>query len=341
MFLEDTIIFKDEECGAAEETALDINSESEKYTDDEYIDKKELQCADLDEIMERQNEWEAIDELVYIYQEQFRKDIEITESIKRKSEEAAITLINTFYPFLKKYLTVIKTGQINFDNPEQRLFVLLFMDDNNLKSALYSKNKIDRATKASIFYKFNFIKETYGYNDEEEIMTDLQMLFLILAKRYKYANRSFPCYVYNVFRFEVARHIEKFTRNPVNIHYRNLSYEELNETGASTLLKHYTEPVDFEELIYLNESGIPDTTWVQGINCSNIFSNLSPLERKLLIKYYVERYNDKQIAKEYNLHINTCNIRRHKAVEKLAKTLGVKKSEIPRSRNSGADHKDK
>jgi hypothetical protein len=339
MFLEDTIIFDDEDSGAIEETTLDLNSDSERLLEEEYIDKKELQCEDSDEIMERQNEWEVIDQLVYTYQEQFKTDKEITQEIKKESEKAAAILIETFYPFLKKYLTVIKTGQINFDNPEQRLFILLFMDDAKLKSALYSKNKIDKNTKAAIFYKFNFIKETYGHNDEEEIMTDLQMLFLILAKRYKYANRSFPCYVYNVFRFEVARHIEKFTRNPVNIHYRNLSYEELNDIGASILSKHFTEPEIIEEQIYLNESGVPDVSWIQGLNCSEIFSELNPLERKLLIKYYIERYNDKQIAKEYNLHINTCNIRRHKAVEKLAKTLGIKKSDIPRSRNSGADHK--
>jgi len=297
----------------------------------EFFEDRTLQCDTDDELIKRKNEWEEIDDLVFLYQKQYKEDA--TEEDKVAAESAATILLEKFYPLFKKYLTVIKTGQINFDNAEQKLFVLLFMDAPELKRALYSKEKIDRNTKSIIFQKFNFIKETYGHNDDEEILTDLYMHFFVLAKRYKKMQRSFCCYVYNAFRYEVFRHIQKFTRNPANIHYRNIPYEECSSQNSHELANN--NEIDLEDKIYTNELGLPDLSWIQGLNCSGAFAVLTPLERKLISKYYLEFYTDRQIAKEYGLHINTCNMKRHQAVAKLAEALGVDKSTIKRSRNSG------
>ena len=81
--------------------------------------------------------------------------------------------------------------------------------------------------------------------------------------------------------------------------------------------------------------GIPDLTWINGTSCSDIFQELEPLERKLLIKYYLEDYNDKQIAEEFSMHINTVNQKRRRAVIKLAQLMGVDEKKIKRSRKSG------
>lgn len=305
---------------------------SEEQNEEIFIEDHTLQCSDSDEFMDRKNEWEEIDDLVFTYQKQFKTDIEITDKIKRDSENAIIQLTEKFYPLFKKYSTLLKTGQINFENVEQKSFVYLFMDDKALKRALCSKEKIDRNTKSAIFMKFNFVKETYGHNEEQEIITDLQYLFLVLAKRYKKMERSFCCYVYNCFRYEVARHIQKFIRNPLNIHYKSILYEETLNSGSKDLANN---GFDMEDKIYTSEFGIPDLTWVQGLTCSEKFSKLTPLERKILIKYYLEHYNDKQIAKEFGLHINTANANRRRALMKLCEIFEMSKDEIKRSRNSG------
>ena len=279
------------------------------------------------------DEWTIIDELVFIYQKQFLENA--TKEDKIEAEKASVKLIDTFYPFFKKYLTLLKTGQINFKNMEQRLFVYLFIDDIKLKSALASKKELDRNVRAAIYQKFNFIKETYGYNDEEDIMVDLHMLFFTLAKRYKKMERSFCCYVYNVFRYEVCRHIEKFTRNPLNIHYRNISYEGLDTWTFNALSQYCLEYAeDLDESMATTESGLPDLSWICGINCSTAFEKLTPFQRKILSKYYLEEYNDGQLAKEFGLHNNTCNIKRHQALDILCKELGFTKKDIVRTRNS-------
>ena len=239
-------------------------------------------------------------------------------------------LIRKFDPLIKKYLTLIKTAQINFDDSEMKRFVNSFIGDNSLKMAL----KRDRQTakfRHPILLKFNFVKETYGALSEEVITTDLQMLLLVLAKRYKQVGKNFCAYVYNVYCYEVSRHIKKFIKDPSNIHYRNVPYEDFMQIYSDMNI----EECAFEDKVYENNVGIPDLSWISGMNCSDVFQNLEPLERKLLIKYYLEDYNDRQIAEEFGMHINTVNQKRRRAVLKLAHNNGVDEKNIKRSRKSG------
>jgi len=283
--------------------------------------------------MKRKEEWAEIDELVAIYQKQFTHDDAKT---KADAEAAAAKLIEKFCPLFKKYLGILKNGQINFSNYEQRLFIVLFMDSTTLKRALYKKAPVPKDYKQIIFQKFNFIKETYGHLDEEEILIDLYVLFLNLAKRYKPMARSFCCYVFNTFKYEVYRHIQAFTRNPLNIHYRNISYENCTAQNSAILdIQNY----NIEDQICIDENGLPDYFWISGYNCAPCFRDMTPLERKIIIKYYLEQKNDRQIAAETGLHINTCNQKRRHAVQLMAESLGVDPSQIRRSRNSGIKNK--
>ena len=283
--------------------------------------------------MKRKEEWAEIDDLVSIYQRQFSDD---SSQVKAEAEQAASKLIEKFYPLFKKYLGILKNGQINFNNYEQRLFIVLFMDSTTLKRALYKKAPIPKNYKEIIFQKFNFIRETYGHLDEDEIMIDLYVLFLNLAKRYKPMARSFCCYVFNTFKYEVYRHIQAFTRNPLNIHYRNVSYEDC--AAQNTALVE-SQSYNIEDQICIDKDGLPDYFWISGYNCAPCFRGMTPLERKIIIKYYLEQKNDRQIAAETGLHINTCNQKRRHAVQLMAESLGVDPSQIRRSRNSGMKNK--
>jgi hypothetical protein len=283
-----------------------------------------------DELMKRKEEWEEIDALVADYKLQFNKDCSAEEKIK--SEQATQALIKKFYPLFKKYLTILKNGQINFNNYEQRLFIVLFMDSVSLKRALYKKAPISKEYKQIIFQKFNFIRETYGYLEEDEILTDLYVLFLNLAKRYKPMARSFCCYVFNTFKYEVYRHIQAFTRNPLNIHYKTISYEDC---AAQPSWEIEMNSYSIEDQLSTDKDGLPDIFWISGFNCAPCFQKLTPLERKIIIMYYLEQKNDRQISDEIGMHINTCNQKRRHAVKLIAEGLGIDESMIRRARNSG------
>lgn len=275
----------------------------------------------------RLEEWNAIEDLVLDYKLQFIENASREDALKAK--KAATKLIQNFHPLFKKYLTLIKTAHIDFNDWEMKRFVLSFIGDPELKTAL-KKDSQSPDNRRLITSKFNFVRETYGALPADVILIDLQMLLLVLAKRYKQMGYNFCAYVYNAYSYEVSRHVKKFIENPSNIHYRTCGYEDYMQSVKSTLIEEGLIDKSYE-----NNIGIPDMSWVQGTTCSDIFEELSPIERKIIIKYYLEEYNDRQIAEEMGLHINTINQKRRHAVAKLAELLDIDLSSIRRSRNSG------
>lgn len=275
----------------------------------------------------RLEEWNAIEDLVMQYQRQFDEDCTSDEKIN--AQRAITKLLHSFNPLFKKYLLLIKSSQVDFSDKEMKRFVFSFIGEPELKAAL-KRERQSSEFRHLIMSRFNFVKETYGNQPEEVIMIDLQMLMLILAKRYKQMGRNFCAYVYNAFSFEVSRHIKKFIKNPSNIHYKSCEYEDFMQSCTDRIVDD-----DLLDKTYENNIGIPDSSWINGSCCSDIFSSLSPLERKILIKYYMEDFNDRQIGEALGLHINTINQKRRQAVSKLAALLNVNESAIKRSRNSG------
>ena len=272
-------------------------------------------------------EWTEIEELVLKYQAQFNEDAD--NIIKTEAKESANKLLERFSPFFKKYVTLLKTGQVDWDDMEMKQFISNFIDDIELKKAL-ARKKQKAHYRNEIHQKFNFIIETYGELSEEEILLDLQTLLLIIAQRYKQMGKNFCAYVYNSYRYEVARHIKKYIKNPLNISYKNLQYEDcINGTSDFEIQNSY------EDNYYEDLTGIPNTSWIQGQNCSDIFSCLSPLDSKILVKYYLEEWKDGQIAENLGMHINTVNQKRRSAAKVIAEKLDLDLNSIKRTRKSG------
>ena len=276
----------------------------------------------------KKEEWEEIESLVMEYKKVY--DENVSEEDAEKYKMAGWQLIQKFMPLFKKYFVLIKTGQIDFEDSEMKRFVLSFIGDPALKTAL-KRDRQNAKFRHPILQKFNFVTETYGQLSEEDIMTDLQMLFLTLVKRYKQMGKNFCAYVYNAYCYEVSRHVKKFIKEPANIQYKNIEYEDYMQTAKDNVVEEAT----LQDMTYENEMGIPDISWITGENCSEIFASLSPLERKLIIKYYLEDYNDRQIAEEFGMHINTVNQKRRRAVLALARANRIDEKSIKRNRKSG------
>lgn len=162
-------------------------------------------------------DWNEVEELVISYQEYISSDIpEEKELAKGPAEE----LLNRFAPLFKKYILLIKHNQIDFNDMEQKSFVSLFMDDITLRRVL-NRKVTPPSYRSDIYIKSNFIKETYGSNSEQDIINDLYICFLKIAKRYKQVGKNFCAYLYNVFKHEVARMIKANIKNPLSIPYKN------------------------------------------------------------------------------------------------------------------------
>lgn len=273
------------------------------------------------DLYERQKEWAKIDELVMEYQKQFKEDC--TPQDKSKANLAGAELIERFSPLFKKYMILLTTGQINFRNAEQLSFVRLFSD---LKLPL-NPNHVSEKSGDILWQNFNFIIEAYGKQDDAEILEDLHMAFFVLARRYQPQGKSFCCYIYNSFKFEVARHIKDFQKNPINFHYKVAELDEKIKIEDDT-----------EELDSVNTEdnrGILNSSWISGKSCDALFADLTPEDRMILVKYYLENYKSVQVAEMVGCHVNTLNKQRKIAIEKIAKKLGIRPEEIKHHRNSG------
>ena len=276
---------------------------------------------------ELKEEWDEIEALVLHFQAQFSNDC--TEVEKKYADECGNVLLAKFSPLFWKYIQVIKHLIIDWTDKETKEFIALFVDDYELKKALYRK-KINAENRANAYNKFNFVTKTYGANNEEDIISDLSMCLLILAKRYKNVGKNFCAYVHNVFKHEVGRHIKKWIKDPLSINYKNHVFEDW--TTAIDTEKSVVENLDNH---YEMITGLPDLSWLNGQTCGKIFICLSTFERKILVKYYLENWNDRQIAEYFGAHINTVNQRRRIAVNKLCKQTKFDVNNIKRSRNSG------
>ena len=276
---------------------------------------------------QRKEEWKLIEEAVLNFQKQFKEDA--TKEDVLIAKESATFLLERFSPLFKKYSNLLITGQIDWNDTEMKLFVRNFIDQRDLQRALTRKKQ--RAEYRSRIYQcFNFVKESYGAKEPEEILSDLQTLLLVLAKRYKVVGKNFCAYVYNCYRYEVYRHIKKFLKDPMNLPYKNLTYEDcINGHNDYNLEESY------EDKYYEDVTGLPNNDWILGDGCSDIFSNLQTLDRNILVKYYLEEWKDKQIAEFFGMHINTVNQRRRSAAKQVADNLGFDLSAIKRTRRSG------
>ncbi len=276
----------------------------------------------------QEKEWQHIEDLILSYQLQFLPASTYEQKIA--SKKSAEELLDKFMPLFKKYLQLVRTGQIDWRDSESKSFVSSFLDEKMLIRAANRVN-VSSEDKNQIYRKFNFVRETYGTQSAEEILLELKMLFLVCGKRYKQVGKNFCGYIHNIYKFEVSRHIKKFIRNPLSISYKIIPYEDYINNNEDKLI----ENGDFDDNIYEDCQGIPDLSWISGMSCSNTFECLDKLSRKILIKYYLEMWNDRQIAEEFGIHINTINQKRREAVNLIAATLGIDVNDLKRNRRSG------
>lgn len=268
-------------------------------------------------------EWNEIEELVLQYQDY------LTAKDKSNLKNPTDVLLERFSPLFKKYLTLVKYNQIDFNDMEQKSFISLFVDDRVLRRML-NRKVTPPSYKSEIYQKSNFIKETYGINNEEDILYDLYICFLNVARRYKQIGKNFCAYLYNVYKHEVARFIKAYIKNPLSIPYKNFQYEDFINGSEDAFLVEEQESSYYESI-----TGLPDMSWLLGDTCSTEFLFLTPLQRKIMVKYYLEDWSDRQIAESMGVQTSSINGKRREALNMLCEYYNIEPSSLKRMRKSG------
>ena len=128
----------------------------------------------------------------------------------------------------------------------------------------------------------------------------------------------------------MARHVKRYIKNPLNIWYKNWYYQEVTPN-----VEFFSPAFEYKDNYYEDMVGLPDISWVNGLSCSDVFVRLTIFQRKILIKYYLEDWNDRQIAEYLGAHVNTVNQKRREAIQIVCEEVGISKDELKRSRKSG------
>ncbi len=273
-----------------------------------------------EDIAERQVEWNKVEALVLEYQQQF-KDSPSAIQIKL-SKDAALELLHRFYPYFYKYIILIKSSRINYADNDLRFFIYSFISEQDLKMKLKNKQRLSIEDRSRILDNFQFIRKTYGSKPAEEILIDINVLFLGMCKKYKSMGRNFCGYLYNVFKYEMLRFVSDYIKEPMSIPYRNITYEEYMMSNEDELIS------EFDESFYTENMGIPDADWLKGIKCSAEFWDFTYLERRIMVEYYLEERTDKEVGEVIGLPRGEVMMIRREATRKLSEIYGGLKIKV-------------
>lgn len=250
------------------------------------------------------NEWLSIEELVI--------------KAKNGDKNACGELINKFENYFNKFFLIIKHGKIDIRDRETRFLLSLFVPkDQYVKSRnIYQ----DKDTLGRVLASLRSITAKFANIPDEDIKQELYLIFIKLIHRYEPNGKLFGSYLCTAFVYEVSRYIKKIIKNPISSE-NNINYNDLYAQGSNIDEFKILNNLQYDELININDEIDYDDSWVLGITCSDIFLCLTPLERIILVKYYIEGLNDREISEMYGINRNIANQKRRAAIEKLKKKI--------------------
>lgn len=276
---------------------------------------------------------------------------------KEGSQEAITYIIRIFHPFITKYTRFIINGDLPYSkyidsrgverckvSATISRFVSLFIEKKGEET---DKKKLFSSTCMRI--KTLFSKYEYG-----DIYNELVLALLNMANKYKIttegdkyhkANGTFHMYISKCFHWEAYRYLTKLINDPLS-HFEvirlcdqfddidtedntpevciedetaSFIFEEMMDTAsrqsdiehANTLTLKEEEPISAYDIDSLNFN------WTNGVTCSELFQDLTPYEREIIILSFIKNKTDIEIGLIYGCHRATINEHKKRAVNKI------------------------
>ncbi|WP_231115063.1 RNA polymerase sigma factor [Neomoorella thermoacetica] len=208
--------------------------------------------------------------------------------------DLAYELIEIFKPLIYKYINILKYQRINFDDAKSRQFISLFVSDSYTRNCLKRKNPSLDAKK-HVYDLLSMLNHALYCYESDDLFNEAVVVLLTMARNYKQQGKSFLGYINKSFPFAFYRAIIQLVRDPsVFSRNYNLSLETIDD-NTSQMLKLSENPYD-----RINE----DFSFIKG-QTDSPFALLTPLDRLILIKRYVDGLTIKEIAVELGYATST------------------------------------
>ena len=281
---------------------------------------------------------------------------------KEGNQEAITYIIRIFHPFITKYTRFIVNGDLPYSKYIDRKGVERHKISATISQfvSLFIEKKDDDTNKKKVFssaclrIKTMFSKYEYG-----DIYNELVLALLNMANKYKItqegdryhkANGTFHMYISKCFHWEAYRYLSKLISDPLS-HFEVVRLcdqfddmdiendipevfvedetalfmlQEMLDTtsrqsdieNANTLTLREQEPLSVYDVDSLNFN------WTNGVTCSELFKELTPYEREIIVLSFIKNKTDIEIGVIYGCHRATINEHKKRAVNKIkAKAL--------------------
>lgn len=240
-------------------------------------------------------------------------------------KEATLQLIESFRLYIHKFINLIRHGKINLDDRQLREFVGLFVH-KSIRSTFH-RYKRDLTARQHIYRTVGYIQEIFRPYPVQELEHEGIVTLLALAQRYQSRGNFFHLYVLRSFHYQYYRRLQLLLDGPTFITLSGGRLPYWDEVAATCDFPDMLEQIEKEKSPYLicePEDEINEN-WINGLTSSELFAELTPMQRKILKLYYLDDYTDNEIALLLGVCRATVNRRRLKAVRILYEKLKEQK----------------
>lgn len=229
-------------------------------------------------------------------------------------------IVESFNGFFNKYLDIICEGNVNLSNKSIRKFIALFFTDKD------AKKRVGQCFKSSYILiqasvSVNIIHNMFATFDRQEVENVLVSILLELASRYKKNSESpmFQSYLMSSFHFRVYHALIAYTKDPLFYSILDGRYVDEEKLLSYDDIDENIIEVRYHKLLTESDT-LVDDNWIIGFT-SNLFDDLSPVDRKILKLSYVDKYTDSEIADMFGSCRATINRRKSQSKKRLTKKL--------------------
>ena len=218
-------------------------------------------------------------------------DIEELVIAYQQDPSYAQRILDKFTPLIIKYISCLKYNDYDIYDYNTIKFLALFIADQNERKRLFTKSSTphDREHLRRLMYVIS--REMYKVS-KRDLEHDLYIVLLEIATKYKDVGKGFLRYISSTFHFRVYQCIQRYCGEIANGAF---SLGMLESDEAVKVIYRGTEYENKTSEIAL-DAGINSAGWTSGAFAGAPFDILSPQERLLLIKRYIEKRTLKDIA---------------------------------------------
>lgn len=262
---------------------------------------------------DKAQQWEHIDSLVFKYQAGCEEaGLEIIESFGYHKNPKKLT------GYIGKYFKLLRYGVINFADKDTRLFIRMFVSDENVKAGLipfYQYAEIKKAARK----KVQMINTRLRHVSDEELIVDLCIILLSLAKRYEKKKKkvNFCGYLKSKsYRCALKKYYDYLFEDMIYT-YRIDPLDDYKDENSEFNIKH----LDYKDLYFEKEKNELGLNWILGKTANFPFNQLTNFERTLISLYDHKGMTYEEVGARMGYHRDTIWNKRKQIKKKLKELM--------------------